>query len=91
MFRAFVIINKDEALTGTVAVSLPGYSHAAISRLTAPAYTATSGVVFAGQTLDGSTDGKLLGTPAEESVEGEGGVINITMPITSAALIVFAP
>jgi hypothetical protein len=83
------VINKDEKSTGTVNVSLSGYSHAQVYRLTAPSYKSTSGLAFAGQTFDGSTNGVIQGTEEIESVDVAGGVFSIPMPITSAALIVF--
>ena len=84
------IINKDENLTGTVSVILPGYSQAQVYRLTAPSYLSTSGVAFAGQTFDGSTDGTIQGTQTVETIDVTSGVFQIPMPITSAALVVFS-
>ncbi len=83
------IINKDETLAGNVSISMPGYSQAMVLRLMAPSYTSTTGVTFAGQTLDGSKDGKLQGTKTEETLEGTDGVFQIPMSITSAALVIF--
>jgi Glycosyl hydrolase family 79 C-terminal beta domain/Abnormal spindle-like microcephaly-assoc'd, ASPM-SPD-2-Hydin len=85
-----VLINKDENSTGTVDITLSGYSHAQIYRLTAPSYLSTSGVTFAGQTFDGSKDGVIQGTQTTESVDVSDGVFQIPMPITGAALVVFA-
>ena len=84
-----VLINKDENLTGTVDITLNGYSHAQIYRLTAPTYQSTSGVTFAGQTFDGSTNGVIQGAQTVESVDVSDGVFEVPMPITSAALVVF--
>jgi hypothetical protein len=84
------IINKDLGSTGTVDVSISGYTHAQIYRLTAPGYQSTSGVSFAGQTFDGSTDGTIQGTQTVESIDSTGGVFAIPMPITSAAIVVFS-
>lgn len=83
------LINKDEGMTGTVAVTFPGYSQATVQRLSAPAYTSTTGVTFAGQTFDGSTDGTIQGTQTVETIYGSNGVFNLPMPVTSAALVVF--
>jgi hypothetical protein len=83
------IINKDENSTGTVNVVLNGYSHAQVYRLTAPNYLSTSGVTFAGQTFDGSTDGVIQGTQTVDSIDVADGAFQIPMPITSAALVVF--
>jgi hypothetical protein len=84
------ILNKDENLTGSVAVTIPGYSHASIVRLMAPSYTSTSGVTFGGQSVESSPDGKLQGPLQNETVAGADGVFQIPMPITSAALVVFS-
>ena len=84
------IINKDKTLSGTVAITVPGYSQATVLRLTAPSYTSTTGVTFAGQTLDGSQDGKLQGIHRIETIEGTDGVFQIPMSTTSAALVGFA-
>jgi hypothetical protein len=84
------ILNKDENLSGTVAVTLPGYSQASILYLTAPSYTSVNGVNFAGQTFDGSTDGTIQGTQAPVVVSGINGVFQVPMSPTSAALMIFA-
>ena len=84
-----VLLNKDETSTGTVDIALSGYSHAHIYRLTAPSYLSTSGVTFAGQTFDGSTNGVIQGTQTIESVDVWDGVFEVPMPITSAALVIF--
>jgi hypothetical protein len=84
------IINKDETSTGTVEVSEPGYTKATVLRLQAPSYSSTSGVTFAGQTFDGSTDGTLQGSQTVQTITGTNGVFQLTMPVTSAALVVFS-
>jgi hypothetical protein len=81
-----VVINKDETKSGTVAVTMPGYNHATVLRLTAPSYTSTSGIKFGGQTFDGSTDGTIQGTKKTETIEGVNGVFQLPMTVTSAAL-----
>lgn len=65
-----VIINKDEAATGTVSVTVPGYSSGTATLLTAPSYVSQckpgsaigcySGVTLNSSTFDGSTDGNLV-------------------------------
>jgi hypothetical protein len=67
-------------------VSMPGYNHATVLRLTAPSYTSTSGIKFGGQTFDGSTDGTIQGTQTTETIEGVNGVFQLPMTVTSAAL-----
>jgi hypothetical protein len=84
-----VLINKDETAAGTVDITISGYSHAHIYRLTAPSYLSTSGVTFAGQTFDGGDNGVIRGTQTIQSVDVSDGVFAVPMPITSAALVVF--
>jgi hypothetical protein len=84
-----VLLNKDEGATGNVSVSIHGYDHAQIYRLSAPSYQSTTGVSFAGQTFDGSGDGTIQGTQIVETVDAENGLFQISMPVTSAALVVF--
>jgi hypothetical protein len=83
------LINKDEASSGTVAITLQGYNHATVLRLAAPSVSATSGVTIGAQTFDGSVDGTLQGTPRIEQVVGTNGVFQIPLPVTSAALVTF--
>jgi hypothetical protein len=85
-----VIINKDETATGTVEVTEPGFNTASVLRLTAPSYTSSAGVTFAGQTFDGSTDGTIQGSKNVETITGTNGVFQLPMPITSAALVIFS-
>jgi hypothetical protein len=84
-----VIINKDEISEGTTSITINGYTHAQIFRLTAPSYLATTGITFAGQTFDGSTNGVIQGTQTVETATALNGTFMISMPITSAALIIF--
>jgi hypothetical protein len=84
------IINKDENLAGTVNVTLSGFTHVQVYRLTAPSYLSTSGVTFAGQTFDGSKDGLIQGPQTTEDVISSNGMFQISMPITSAALAIFS-
>jgi len=82
-----LVLNKDEAQSGTFAVSLAGYGAATMTRLTASTYSATTGVLFGGQTMDGSTDGSLQGSPYGELVAPASGVYTFAMPVTSAVLL----
>jgi hypothetical protein len=85
-----VVINKDEAMSGNISILVPGYTKASVLRLTAPSYTSSSGITFAGQTFDGSTDGKLLGSQSTETITASNGVFELPMDITSAALVIFS-
>jgi len=88
--QRLAMINKDENTAGTVDIAVSGYSHAKVYRLTAPTYLSTSGVTFAGQSFDSSTDGTIQGSQTIESISSMDGVFQIPMPITSAALVVFS-
>jgi hypothetical protein len=81
------ILNKDMNAAGKVVVQVAGYREATVERLLAPSYTSLNGVTFAGQTLDGSTDGKFLGTRKIETIKANDGQFEIEMPVTSAALL----
>jgi hypothetical protein len=84
------ILNKDETAQGKVIVQMPGYRKATVLRLLAPSYTSLTGVTFGGRTLDGSADGKLLGVEKSETVRAANGRFEISMPVTSAALVTFS-
>jgi len=82
-----LVLNKDEAAAGVYSITVSGYGAARLTRLTAPSYTSTSGVLYNGQTLDTSTDGTFQGAAYGEIVTPAGGVYSFAMPITSAALL----
>ena len=82
-----LVLNKDEAASGVFTVTVAGYGTARLTRLTAPLYTSTNGVVYNGQTLDSSTDGTLQGTAYGEQIVPAAGVYSVAMPITSAVLL----
>jgi len=82
-----VVINKDENQTGSVQISVPGYNSAVALPLTASSYTATSGVHFAGQTFDGSTNGTIQGTQVTQTITSSNGVFSVSVPTTSAVLL----
>jgi hypothetical protein len=85
-----IVINKDEAATGSVQINLPGYTTGTVRFLAAPSYTSTAGVTLGGQTFDGSTDGTIQGQVTTSTITGQSGVFTLpSMPITSAALIDF--
>jgi len=82
-----LVLNKDESAGGVFSVTVPGYGNARLTRLTAPLYTSTTGVLYNGQTLDTSTDGTLQGAPYGEIIAPSAGVYSFAMPITSAVLL----
>jgi hypothetical protein len=100
-----LLVAKDlaeTARTTTVSVSIaqprssadqdPTSAH--IVRLSAPSPSAKSGIKLAGQTFDGTVDGKPRGQRTVESVEGKAGgdrkmvAYEVTLPPLSAAMLV---
>ncbi|RYY26225.1 MAG: hypothetical protein EOO04_10915, partial [Chitinophagaceae bacterium] len=81
------IINKDTAVSGKILLRLPGYSAGEVKRLVAPSYKASDGITIAGQTFDGSIDGHPIGNAYAETVQGNGGVFEISVGATSAVLV----
>ncbi|MGA6980486.1 MAG: glycosyl hydrolase family 79 C-terminal domain-containing protein [Candidatus Sulfotelmatobacter sp.] len=86
-----LLLNKDEAASGPVSISLNGYGAASVTRLTAPSYSSTTGVMLGGQTFDGSADGTPQGAAYSESNAAESGVYTVTLPAVSAALVTIQP
>ena len=86
-----VILNKDEANSGKVALNAPGYTSATVTRLLAPSYSSTSGVTLGGQTFDGSSDGSIQGTLTQETYTSSNGQFEINMPTVSGAMVVLKP
>jgi hypothetical protein len=84
------IINKDLKAQGSVTFQMPGHRQATVARLLAPSYTSLTGVTLGGQSLDGSEDGKLLGAEKTETIRGNNGQFELSMPVTSAALVTFS-
>lgn len=70
-------------------VTLPGASckPGILSRLIAPTPESIFNVTLAGQTFDGSLDGKITGTLATETVAAHGCKYSFSMPAPSAALL----
>jgi hypothetical protein len=86
-----LLLNKDETASGPVSISLSGYGPASVTRMTAPSYSSTAGVMLGGQTFDGSADGTLQGTAYSESNAASSGVYTVTLPAVSAALVTIQP
>ena len=93
-----VVIHKDLAAAAgddaRVSVALAaggGPQTATLLRLEAAGNaTARAGVTFAGQTFDGSADGRPLGTRVAESVPLAGGAYAFALPPRSAAVLEIA-
>jgi hypothetical protein len=83
------VINKDAARSGQAVITVrDGKGAAKLERLTAPALDAKSAVALGGLSVpDLSTDGRLAGTPVQETVTPVGHTYRFTMPPASAALL----
>jgi Glycosyl hydrolase family 79 C-terminal beta domain len=84
-----VAINEDGSATGKLTVTLTNaHGVARLSRLTAPMLSAKTGLSFEGQTFDGSTDGKPVGTRTRNTVTPSGTSYAFGLPPQSAATLV---
>jgi hypothetical protein len=86
--QRLVVVNKG-VTTETMQIVHPGYRTASILRLTASSPASKTGVSFAGQTMDGSVDGRLQGTKQVETVKSGAGVFEISAPASSALIAEF--
>lgn len=85
-----VIINRNLNEEAEVEVRLQG-SGASIKTLRAPMLTSTDGISFAGQTYDGSADGRPVGTLEQPTVKAENGVLRLQVKPVSAVLATIQP
>jgi len=60
---------------------------AALKRLEAPSHEATSGIHYAGQTFDGSTNGDPIGALKVETITSKAGTLSFHLAPASAALL----
>jgi len=87
-----VIIHKDLNATSpaTVGISLSGgmsNNTGTALRLSSPSASSVFGIVYAGQTYDGTKDGRPVGTRVEERIQPVGGVWTVTVQPISAVLL----
>jgi hypothetical protein len=86
-----VVINKDLTQSGNVSLTLTGKTHAGtVKILTASSVTSKTGVTYAGQTLDTSTDGTFQGIQTVQTVipgGSAGNVYTFSIPTGSVALL----
>lgn len=82
------VINHEASTSGTVALQLPdGLRQAVVTRL-----TSSEPLRLAGQTFDGSRDGRPVGTAYGEILEADGnGQLLLAMGAASAALLTLTP
>jgi Glycosyl hydrolase family 79 C-terminal beta domain len=88
-----VVLTNKGAGARDVAVRIPGsFKSATLARLTAPSASATSGVTFGGQSFGAHTaTGVLAGPSQREPVSGDDGRYVVSVPATSAAMLVLPP
>jgi hypothetical protein len=83
-----LVINKELAAPAEVEMHLPGrQAVATLKRLEAPSLDATSGLIYAGQTFDGSADGNPVGALKQEVLTEQDGVLRFPIGPASAALL----
>jgi hypothetical protein len=84
-----VLINKDPSTSVSVNLQLPGAATPATDEsLSAPALSATAGVVLGGQTFGGSTrTGKLAGRPSTGQINPLLGTYSVPLPAASAVML----
>lgn len=82
------VIHRDPGQSGTVNVQLPaGMRQAVVTRL-----TTTAPLRLAGQTFDGSRDGRPIGTAYGEILQAdEDGQLALSLPASSGALLTLTP
>jgi hypothetical protein len=83
------VVNKSTSQAGDAVVTVRGGAGpGTLERLTAPSLAARTGVALGGLSIpDGTTDGRLTGTPASEPVTPSGRTYRFAMPAASAALL----
>jgi hypothetical protein len=88
-----MLIDPNQSIPARVQLSLgsSGGPVAALERLQAPSAAATKGVTLGGHGFDGGTTTGTLPTPALTAVRPSGGVYSVTVPHSSAALLVIPP
>jgi hypothetical protein len=86
-----LVINKDQSASGDVSITLNGFGNGTLAKLVAPSVSSKTGVTWAGQTFDGSTDGTIQGTESTTTVVPAGNVYTFSVTTTSAALLTIAP
>jgi hypothetical protein len=81
------IINKDQSASGSVQLTVPGYKRGLVKRLLAPSFRSITGITIAGQTFDGSQDGKAVGTRYGAFIRSQNGMFEVSVGPTSAFLL----
>jgi len=84
-----VVVNKSLSRAGAAVITVPrGTRPAQLERLSAPSLDATTGISLGGRSIpDGTTDGRLTGTPAHATIAPRRHSYRFAMPPASAALL----
>jgi hypothetical protein len=84
-----VVVNKDLSQAGDAVITVrDGAGPATLERLTAPSLDARTGVALGGLSIpEGTSDGRLAGTPVTETVTPRGHTYRFAMPAASAAIL----
>jgi hypothetical protein len=74
-----------------VTVWAGGRTKATLVRMHAPSLTSSTGITLAGQTWQGSTDGKPVGQLATEMVPSDGTTFSVMLPALDAVVVTILP
>ena len=88
-----IVLSNESSSQRVLAVHVPGRDPMAmLTRLTAPGASATSGVTLGGQSFGAETGtGLLAGRPETSAVAPDDGRYVVSLPATSAAMLVLPP
>ncbi|MBC8121196.1 MAG: hypothetical protein H7Y22_05065 [Gemmatimonadaceae bacterium] len=87
-----VALNKDLGASGNARIQISGtYPAATLVQLSGSSAYARTGLTLAGQTFDGTMDGKPLGTYTSSSVAPSNGTYVFSLPKSSAAMLTIPP
>ncbi|MBC8120507.1 MAG: hypothetical protein H7Y22_01570, partial [Gemmatimonadaceae bacterium] len=83
-----VVLNKDQSLSGNARIKIASTSgRGELTRLSASSVSAKTGLTLAGQTFDGTLDGKPIGAYTSTSMSSSNGTYVFSLPKGSAAML----
>ena len=85
--RRLLILNKDLEEAASISVDVKKGTKATLKRLESPSLIAETGIRLGGQTFDESKDGKPLGEAVVEKLKVTDGMVKMTLPPVSVALL----
>jgi hypothetical protein len=85
------LINLEQTAGGTVKVWAGGRTRATLVRMRAPSLTSSTGITLAGQSWEGSADGKPVGQEATEMVPSDGTTFSVMLPALNAVVLTISP